>query len=127
MTELVARNICLEVGITPIVQDVSVSLIPGELVAILGPNGAGKTSLLRTLLGITRPTSGSIKLNGKNCFGMSPSARAKIVSYLPQRRPMAWPYRVHDVVALGRFAPGAALGRVSPVAHAAVAVALTAC
>jgi len=127
MTELVARNICLEVGITPIVQDVSVSLIPGELVAILGPNGAGKTSLLRTLLGITRPTSGSIKLNGKNCFGMSPSERAKIVSYLPQRRPMAWPYRVHDVVALGRFAHGAALGRLSPVDNAAVDDAITAC
>ena len=53
MTELVARNICLEVGTTSIVQDVSGSLGPGELVAILGPNGAGKTSLLRTLLGIS--------------------------------------------------------------------------
>jgi len=127
MTELVARKICLQAGGTTIVQDASLSLNAGELVAILGPNGAGKTSLLRTLLGITKTTSGSALLNGEDCFGMSPSERAKIVSYLPQRRPMAWPYRVHDVVALGRFAHGAALGRLSPVDSAAVAAAIDAC
>jgi iron complex transport system ATP-binding protein len=127
MTELVARNVCLDVGTTPIVKDASLSLKPGELVAILGPNGAGKTSLLRTLLGITRTTSGSAKLNGEDCFGISPSERAKIVSYLPQQRPLAWPYRVHDVVALGRFAYGAALGRLSPADNAAVDEAIAAC
>ena len=127
MTELVASKVCLKVGTTSIVEDVSVSLRPNELVAILGPNGAGKTSLLRTLLGISKPTSGSAKLNGENCFGMSPSERAKIVSYLPQRRPLAWPYRVRDVVALGRFAHGAALGRLSPVDNAAVDDAIAAC
>jgi iron complex transport system ATP-binding protein len=103
------------------------SLQPGELVAILGPNGAGKTSLLRTLLGITKTTSGSTRLNGEECFGMSPSKRAKIVSYLPQRRPLAWPYKVYDVVALGRFAHGAALGRLGAVDEAAVSDAIQAC
>jgi iron complex transport system ATP-binding protein len=127
MTELVADKVCLQAGVATIVQDASLSLMPGELVAILGPNGAGKTSLLRILLGIARTTSGSAKLNGQDCFGMSPSERAKIVSYLPQRRPLAWPYRVHDVVALGRFAHGAALGRLSPVDNAAVADAIDAC
>jgi len=127
MTELVANKVCLQAGAATIVEDVSLSLKPGELVAILGPNGAGKTSLLRTLLGITRTTSGSTQLNGEDCFGMSPSERAKIVSYLPQRRPLAWPYRVHDVIALGRFAHGAALGRLSPADSAAVEDAIDAC
>jgi len=127
MTELVASKVCLQVGDTTIVEDASLSLEPGELVAILGPNGAGKTSLLRILLGITRTTSGSAKLDGQDCFGMSPSERAKVVSYLPQRRPLAWPFRVHDVVALGRFAHGAALGRLSPVDNAAVVDAIDAC
>ena len=127
MTELVASKVCLKVGTTSIVEDVSVSLRPNELVAILGPNGAGKTSLLRTLLGISKPTSGSAKLNSENCYSMSPSERAKIVSYLPQRRPLAWPYRVRDVVALGRFAHGAALGRLSIVDNAAVDDAIAAC
>ena len=127
MTELVADKVCLQAGGATIIQDASLSLRPGELVAILGPNGAGKTSLLRTLLGITKTTSGSTRLNGDECFGMSPSKRAKVVSYLPQRRPLAWPYRVQDVVALGRFAHGAALGRLSPQDAAAVADAIDAC
>ena len=127
MTKLVADKVRVRVGDTSIVQDVSLSLAPGELVAILGANGAGKTSLLRTLLGVTKTSSGSAKLNGEDCFTMSPSDRAKIVSYLPQRRPLAWPYRVCDVVALGRFAHGAALGRLSPVDAAAVDDAIAAC
>lgn len=127
MTELVANKVSVLAGDAEIVKDASLSLKPGELVAILGPNGAGKTSLLRTLLGITKTTSGSAQLDGKDCFGMSPSERAKIVSYLPQRRPLAWPYRVHDVVALGRFAHGAALGRLSAADDAAVTEAIEAC
>ena len=127
MTELVASDVCLQAGGTTIVQDASLSLKPGELVAILGANGAGKTSLLRILLGITKATSGSANLNGEDCYGMSPSERAKIVSYLPQRRPLAWPFRVLDVVALGRFAHGAALGRLGPVDKAAVEDAIDAC
>jgi iron complex transport system ATP-binding protein len=127
MTEIVANKVCVRVGAATIVEDASLTLKPGELVAILGPNGAGKTSLLRTLLGITKTTSGSAELNGEDCFGMPPSERAKIVSYLPQRRPLAWPYRVHDVVALGRFAHGAALGRLSPIDSAAVEDAINAC
>jgi len=127
MTELIADNVSVVAGGAAIVNDASLSLKPGELVAILGPNGAGKTSLLRALLGVTKTTRGSAQLNGQDCFGMSPSERARIVSYLPQRRPLAWPYRVHDVVALGRFAHGAALGRLSDVDDAAVMEAIEAC
>ena len=114
MTELVASKVCLNVGDTPIVRNASLSLRPGELVAILGPNGAGKTSLLRTLLGISKTTSGSADLNGEDCFRISPSERARIVSYLPQQRPLAWPYRVYDVVALGRFAHGSNAFGIAP-------------
>jgi len=127
MTSLVANKVSVQAGASMIVQEASMSIEPGELVAILGANGAGKTSLLRTLLGITKASSGSAHLNGEDCFGMSPAKRAKIVSYLPQRRPLAWPLRVRDVVALGRFAHGAALGRLSAVDGAAVEDAIESC
>ena len=52
MTELVARNIVVTAGDARLVDDASLSLANGELVAILGPNGAGKTTLLRALLGL---------------------------------------------------------------------------
>jgi iron complex transport system ATP-binding protein len=127
MTELVAKNITLRAGDTTLVEDASLSLHSGELVAILGPNGAGKTSLLRVMVGLAKADSGSVQLGGQECIGLSPIERARRVSYLPQRRPLAWPNKVRDVVSLGRFAHGAALGRLGVVDAEAVDVAIASC
>ena len=127
MTELVAKNITLRAGDTTLVDDASLSLRSGEFVAILGPNGAGKTSLLRVMVGLIKADSGSVQLGGRECFGLSPIERARRVSYLPQRRPLAWPNKVRDVVSLGRFAHGAALGRLGAVDAEAVDVAIASC
>ncbi|HVO29175.1 MAG TPA: heme ABC exporter ATP-binding protein CcmA [bacterium] len=45
---------------------VTISLEPGEVVALFGPNGAGKTTLLKILAGLSRPTSGAVKILGEN-------------------------------------------------------------
>jgi len=127
MTRLVADKVTVVADGTTLVRDASLSLQTGELVAILGPNGAGKTSLLRALLGLTSVASGSSLLDGDDCSRISSIDRARRISYLPQRRPLAWPNKVRDVVALGRFAHGAALGRLSPQDAAAVAQAMTSC
>ncbi len=127
MTELVAENISLRVGDATLLHDASLTLRAGELVAVLGPNGAGKTSLLRAMLGLADLTDGSVRLDGLECARLSAAERARKVSYLPQRRPLAWPNTVRDIVALGRFAHGAALGRLSSEDSAAVEDALTAC
>jgi len=127
MTELIAENISLSVGDATLLRGASLTLRAGELVAVLGPNGAGKTSLLRAMLGLTDLTDGSARLDGLECARLSAAERARKVSYLPQRRPLAWPNTVRDIVALGRFAHGAALGRLSSEDSAAVEDALTAC
>jgi iron complex transport system ATP-binding protein len=127
MTELVAKNVSVTVGGATLVSDASVSLKTGERVAILGPNGAGKTSLLRAMLGLVEIRNGSVLLDGHEVSGLSPVERARLVSYLPQRRPLAWPNKVRDIVALGRFAHGAALGRLGDQDAAAVDDAIHAC
>jgi iron complex transport system ATP-binding protein len=127
MTELLANNLSIKAGDATLVRKASLSLTTGELVAILGPNGAGKTSLLRALLGMTEVAQGSALLNNKDCASMSATERAKLISYLPQRRPLAWPNKVRDIVALGRFAHGAALGRLSTKDADAVTDAIAAC
>ena len=127
MTELIARNITVCADGATLVDDASLSLRPGELVAILGPNGAGKTSLLLAILGQIKVAGGTVELGGDDCFGLAPVERAKRISYLPQRRPLAWPNRVRDVVALGRFAHGATLGRLGPADAEAVDGAIGAC
>ncbi len=127
MTDLVARNISVRAGNSTLLQDASLSLRPGELVAILGPNGAGKTTMLRALLGLQKIATGSVTIGNTGIADLSPAQRARKVSYLPQRRPLAWPNTVQDVVALGRFAHGAALGRLGPVDREAVDTAVRAC
>lgn len=127
MTELVARNVSVRAGDAQLVRDASLTLKTGEVIAILGPNGAGKTSLLRAMLGLIDVATGTAQLNGQDVASLSAAERAQSVSYLPQRRPLAWPNKVRDIIALGRFAHGAALGRLNSQDAAAVAEAIGAC
>lgn len=127
MTELIATGLTLRVKDARLVKDASYRLAPGEFVALLGPNGAGKTSLLRASLGLEKPTSGASTLGGMESSRLSPIERARRIAYLPQIRPLAWPNLVRDVVALGRFSHGTALGRLKAEDAAAVDRAISAC
>ena len=127
MTELVVKGLTLTAGNATLVDGADLTLLPGELVVILGPNGAGKTSLLRAALGLEKVTTGSASINGTDSGALSPLARARTIAYLPQQRPLAWPNTVRDVVALGRFAYGAAPGRLNPDDAAAVDRAIEMC
>jgi zinc/manganese transport system ATP-binding protein len=62
-------------------QDLSFELDRGELLAVLGPNGTGKTSLIRILLGLLEPTSGTVRVDGRR-----PSETRSQVGYVPQQR-----------------------------------------
>jgi len=130
--ELIAKNISVYAssrkdGATILVDDVDISLKPGELVALLGPNGAGKTTLLRTALGFLKPDVGDVVLGGDDVQKLSPIERARRVAYLPQSRPLAWPNIVRDVVALGRYSHGGNLGRLGTIDAAAVDEAIKNC
>jgi len=127
MTDLIATDLTLKAKAAMLVERASFRLSPGELIVLLGPNGAGKTSLIRASLGLERPSSGTATLGGADTDRLSPIARARSVAYLPQIRPLAWPNRVRDVVALGRFSHGAATGRLKGRDAEAVERALRAC
>ena len=62
-------------GGKPILHDVTLSVAPGEFVAILGSSGCGKTTLLRTIAGFQRAFSGEIKLFGNDVTGVAPEKR----------------------------------------------------
>ena len=124
---LSVRGITVTAGGNALVRDVSFDLAPGEFIALIGPNGAGKTTLLRAALGLLKPTRGQALLGGRDIRRLAPLERARRVSYLPQTRPLVWPQAVRDVVALGRFAYGVVLGRLSGPDAAAVDAALGVC
>lgn len=127
MSELSVRDISVARGAAGIVRGASLDLKAGELVVLLGPNGAGKTSLLRAALGLIEVDGGESRLDGVDINTLSPSERARRISYLPQARPLAWPANVRDVVALGRFAHGAPSGRLVGVDAEAVDEVVASC
>lgn len=65
------------------VRDVDLSLAPGERIALVGHNGAGKSTLIKLMLGLVRPTAGTIDLLGENPAAGAAAAKARI-GYLPE-------------------------------------------
>jgi iron complex transport system ATP-binding protein len=110
-----------------VVSNVSLSVAQGQIVALLGPNGAGKTSLMRTALGLIAPSAGMARLGDGDPRMLSPRDRALRAAYLPQRPQSIWPISVEHLVALGRYAYGAAPDRLSGADQAAVNAAIEAC
>ncbi|HVZ58171.1 MAG TPA: metal ABC transporter ATP-binding protein [Patescibacteria group bacterium] len=88
----------LELGGRAILDDITISINEGEFIAILGPNGAGKSTLLKLLLGLYKPTSGSIKVLGKR-----PHTGNNEIGYAPQHRTLEsdLALRARDVVGFG--------------------------
>jgi lipopolysaccharide export system ATP-binding protein len=69
----------------PVVRNVSINVRRGEAVGLLGPNGAGKTTTFYMIVGLVRPDTGSIHLDGANITGMPMYRRARLgIGYLPQ-------------------------------------------
>lgn len=103
---LAARHLGVTLSNRAILEDVSLSLPPGHLVALVGPNGAGKTTLLRALAGLV-PSAGSIEVAGDPLSSLPLRKRARRFGYLPQGHLVHWPLPTRDVVALGRYPHGA--------------------
>jgi iron complex transport system ATP-binding protein len=127
MIDLNVNNLSYEVNGETLVDRASFTLTPGEFICLLGPNGAGKTSLIRSSLGLEKPSRGQATLGGEDTYQLSPIMRARRIAYLPQIRPLAWPNSVRDVAALGRFSHGATLGRLRGADLDAVEQAIAAC
>jgi iron complex transport system ATP-binding protein len=127
MTELSLNNISLRIDGKAILDSINLAVKTGELVVLLGANGAGKSSVLRCALGLAPAASGESTIDQQPLRHISTLQRAKLAAYLPQRRPMAWPVKVFDVVSLGRYAYGVRLGRLKGVDLALVEAAIAAC
>jgi len=72
-------------GGAPVIEDVSLTVAAGHITAIVGPNGAGKSTLLKSLAGLVKMSSGTVKVAGKDISGTPTEKLAGLgVSYVPQ-------------------------------------------
>jgi len=101
-------HVSASLGGHPILHDVTIEVVPGELVALVGPNGAGKTTLLSVMSGDVVPSAGEADLDGVPLHRWKIGALARERAVLPQEQRLAFGFRVVDVVRMGR-APWARL------------------
>jgi branched-chain amino acid transport system ATP-binding protein len=86
----------------PVVRDLTISVAPGEVVALLGANGAGKTTTLRAISGIVHPMEGTITVDGRNTASISASAVARMgVAHVPEGRGIFYGLTVAEHFKLG--------------------------
>ena len=88
---LAIQHLRVSYGITEVLRDVTFTVPRQKVVTLLGGNGSGKTTLLNTLMGLVRPTAGSVQFEGAECAGLAPDqiVRRGIVQ-VPQGREV-WP------------------------------------
>lgn len=106
---LEADHISVTLGTRRVLDDVSIRVAPGELVAVAGANGAGKSTALRVLAGLLSPDAGRVRLEGASLAPLDRRERGRQIAYLPQDRAIHWGMPVERVVALGRL-PHTSLG-----------------
>ena len=96
------KNISFSYNNEQIFSEISFSIGRGEVLCILGPNGTGKTTLIKCLNGLHDIDSGDILINGKNIKKLSFREISKHIGYIPQSHVPSFPFKVFDVVLMGR-------------------------
>ncbi len=86
-----------------ILRDIRLLLQPGAVTAVLGPNGAGKSTLLECIVGLLKPSSGTVSVSEVEVATIPSEERARKIAFLQQTPEIAWPIDVENLVALGRI------------------------
>ncbi len=104
MTDPVLRfeGVALNFGEREVLKGVDLEVPEGAVVALAGRNGAGKTTLLRIASRVLRPTAGRIWVGGAPIDRLSRRELAKQLAVVPQDTPVSFPFRVIEVVLMGR-------------------------
>jgi branched-chain amino acid transport system ATP-binding protein len=101
---LVIEKLQVSYGKVQALWDVTLSVPDREMVALVGANGAGKTTLLKTVSGLLRPQSGSIKYNGKPMEEASPPEIVKLgIVHVPEGRKLFPELTVVDNLLMGAY------------------------
>lgn len=111
---LEANNVTVNYGEREAVAGVSLSLRPGEVIAVIGPNGAGKSTLLRALNGSVLPSAGEVLLDDQTVQSYARRTIARRIAVVAQEPELRFPVTVLEFVLGGRYAWSNAWGWETP-------------
>ncbi len=99
---LEVKNLNTHYGPSHVLQGINLSIADGELVALLGRNGMGKSTTLKSIMGMVKPTSGSVMFQGQEIAGLPPYKVARAgIGYVPEERRIFPELTVLDNLLLG--------------------------
>jgi len=87
---------------TPVLKDLSISIREQDFIGLIGPNGSGKSTLLKIMGALLKPDSGSIQFKESLLSKINKKLFAQSVSWIPQDHPMVFPFKVSEIVLMGR-------------------------
>jgi iron complex transport system ATP-binding protein len=102
MNSITVHDLCVAYRQTPILDNISVEIKPGEFFIIIGPNGAGKTTLLKALASLLPLNKGNIDILGRPLTDYSKRQLAQVAAMVPQQVSTDFPFTVEETVLMGR-------------------------
>ncbi|MFO8069328.1 MAG: metal ABC transporter ATP-binding protein [Alkalibacterium sp.] len=89
----------------PVLWNISLAFQKGKMTAIVGPNGAGKSTMIKAMLGLVSPVTGSVTYQDENQKAVPYKGLKNRIAYVPQNTSVDWdfPTTVRDVVLMGRY------------------------
>ncbi len=99
-----AQGITAGYGGDPVIRDITVQTSPGEVVSLVGPNGSGKSTLLKSLVGVVRVSSGTVRVGDRDLTNTAPEEVARAgVGYVPQVDDVFAPLTVRENLEMGGY------------------------
>ena len=99
-----AQGITAGYGGDPVIRDITVQTSPGEVVSLVGPNGSGKSTLLKSLVGVVRVSSGTVRVGDRDLTNAAPEEVARAaVGYVPQVDDIFAPLTVRENLEMGGY------------------------
>jgi len=105
MTKPLLHTVDLSVGYSakkPVLSNVTVTVLPSELVMVAGRNGSGKSTLLTTILGLLPALSGDILIKGRSIRKYSHAGRSRTLSYVPSKSNVINNFTIKQIIETGR-------------------------
>ncbi|MGO2097180.1 MAG: metal ABC transporter ATP-binding protein [Candidatus Microbacterium stercoravium] len=123
MSAITVEKATVRYGDVLALDDVSLTIEAGRVTGLIGMNGSGKSTLFKTIIGLVKPATGRVRLDGVD---PASARRRGLIGYVPQSEDVDWSFRVsvRDVVMMGRYGGQGMLRRARPADKQAVDEAL---